>query len=127
MITTRRPSMGRTRPLLMAVVAQRRREDMQGGPGAFPNGGQGALGRDGIARNDGGRVPGNQDSYIFLGRGRGLPAWARLPPSPQEVGIPCIRRQPHTQCHCLTLGSQSQSQSPAPIFFLPHLQTLPVQ
>ena len=76
---------------------------------------------------------------IYLGRGRGLSAQARLPPPPQEVGIPCIRRQPHTPPCCLALRSQSQSQSPAtppiplkiitilhptPIFSLPHLQTL---
>ena len=138
-ITMGRPSMGRARPLLLAVAAQRRREDMQGGPGVIPKRGQEAPGRDGIVRNDGGRVPGNQDSYIYLCRSRGLPAQARLPPSLQEAGIPGIRRQPHTQPHCLTLGSQFQSQFPAPppiplkiitilhptpIFFLPHLQTL---
>ena len=105
MITMGRPSMGRARPLLLAVAAQRKREDMQGGPGVIPNGGQGALGRDGIVRNNGGRVPGNQDSYIFLSRSRGFPAQARLPPSSQELGIPGIRRQPPTQPHCLTLGS----------------------
>ena len=104
-ITMGRQSMGRARPLLLAVAVQRGREDMQGGPGAIHNGGQGALGRDWIARNDGGRVPGNQDYYIFLGRSRGFPVQARLPLSPQEVGIPHIRRQPHTQPHCLTFGS----------------------
>ena len=46
--------MGRARPLLLAMAAQRRREEMQGGPGVIPNGGQGALGRDGISGNDGG-------------------------------------------------------------------------
>ena len=87
---------------------------MQEGPGVIPNGGQGALGRDGISRNDGGKSPGNQNSYVFLSRSRGFPAQARLPPSLQEVGIPGIRRQPHAQPHCLTLGSRFQSQSPAP-------------
>ena len=58
-ITMGRPSMGRARPLLLAVTAKRRREDLQGGPGVIPNGGHGALVRDGIVRNDGGRVSGN--------------------------------------------------------------------
>ena len=98
---------------------------MQGGPGAIPNGGQGALGKGGIARNDWGRVPGNQDRHIFLGRGRGPPAQARFPPPPQEVGIPCIRRQPHTQPHCFTLRSQSQSQSPAPPPYSPQNHSNP--
>ena len=65
MITMERSSMGRTRPLLMAVVAQRRRENMQGGPGAIPNGGQGALGRGGIARNNGGRFQGTKRAILF--------------------------------------------------------------
>ena len=104
-ITTGRSSMGRARPLLLAMASQRRREEMQGGPGVIPNGEQGALGRDGISGNNGGRVPGDQNSYVFLSRHRCFPVQARLPPSPQEVGIPGIRRQPSTQPHCLALGS----------------------
>ena len=65
-VTTGRPLMGRVRPLLMAVVVQRRGEHIQGGPGAIPNVGQGAHGRGGVARNDGGRVPGNHGGHIFL-------------------------------------------------------------
>ena len=60
--------MGRARPLLMAVAAQRRGENIQGGPGAIPNVGQGAHGIGGVARNNGGRVPGNHGARIFLGR-----------------------------------------------------------
>ena len=79
-VTTGRPSMGRVRPLLMAVAVQRRGEHIQGGPGAIPNVGQGAHGRGGVARNDRGRVPGNHGGHIFLGRGRSLLTQARLPP-----------------------------------------------
>ena len=78
-VTTGRPSMGRMRPLLMAVAVQRREEHIQGGPGAIPNVGQVAHGRGGVARNDGGWVPGNYGGNIFLGRARGLLAQARLP------------------------------------------------
>ena len=66
-------------------------------------GGQGAHGR--ISGNDGGRIPGNQDSYVFLGRSRGFPA---------QADVPDITRQPCTQPHCLALGSRFQSQSTAP-------------
>ena len=58
--------MGRMRPLLMAVAVQRREEHIQGGPGAIPNVGQGACGRGGVAKNDGGSVPGNHGGHIFL-------------------------------------------------------------
>ena len=57
--------MGRARPLLMAVVAQRRGGNMQGGPGEIPNGRQGALGRGGIARNNGGGVQGTKIAIFF--------------------------------------------------------------
>ena len=124
--------MGRARPLLLAITAQRRREEeMQRGPGVIPNGGQGAHSR--MSGNDGERVPGSQNNLVFLGRSRSFPA---------QADVPNIRRQPHTQPHCLALGSrfQSQSRAPPPIFLkiitLPHLtpifshphpQTLPLQ
>ena len=64
-VITGRPLMGRARPLLMVVAAQRRGENIQEGPGVIPSVGQGTHGRGGIARNDGGRVPGNHGSHIF--------------------------------------------------------------
>ena len=89
---------------------------MQRGPGVIPNGGQGALGRDRISRNDRGRIPGNQNSYVFLGRSRGFPA---------QAGVPDIRRQPHTQPHCLALGSWFQSQSATPFPYSPQNYNTP--
>ena len=41
---------------------------------------------------------------FFLGRSKSFPA---------PADIPNTRRQPHTQPHCLALGSRSQSQSTA--------------
>ena len=91
-------------------------------------GDRGALCRDSISRNDGGRVPGNRNNNALLGRSRGFPA---------QAGVPNIRRQPHTQPCCLALGAQFKGKAPppiplkiitlphpTPILFHPGLQTL---
>ena len=66
-----------------------------------------------MSRNDGERVMGRGNDFVFLGRS--FPAPANIP----------IRRQPHTQPCCLALGSRSQSQSTAPTPHFPQSNTLP--
>ena len=70
---------------------------------------------------------------FFLGRSKSFPA---------PADIPNTRRQPHTQPHCLALGSRSQSQStatpphfpqnyniphPTQTFLIPTTKSLPMQ
>ena len=64
-ITMGRSLMGRAQPLLLAMAAQRRREEnIQRGPGVIPNGEQGAHIR--MSRNDGERVPGRGNNFVFF-------------------------------------------------------------
>ena len=63
-ISRGRSLMGRAQPLLLAIIAQRRRgKEMQRGPGVIPNGGQGAHGR--ISGNDGGGFEGTKIIMFF--------------------------------------------------------------
>ena len=68
-----------------------------------------------MLRNDGERLLGRGNDFVFLGRSRSFPAPANIP----------IRKQPCTQPHCLALGSRSQSQSTAPTSHFPQNNTLP--
>ena len=98
--------MGRARPLLLAMNALRRREEeMERRPGVIPGRGRGVNAR---FRSEGERVPGRENICVFMGRSRQFLA-------PPQIDI---RNQPHTQPHCLALGSRSQSQTvaPPPIF-----------
>ena len=98
-----RSSMGRARPLLLAMNASRRREEegRERGPGVIPGGGRRVYVS---IRNEGERVPGRENHCVFMARSRWFPA-----PIHTE-----IRKQPHTQPCCLALGSRSQSQPVAP-------------
>ena len=86
-----RISMGRSRPLFLALNAARREEEEERRPGVNPNMGRGVIPRFRHWK----RVPGRENNNnMFMGRSRSFPA-----PPPVEV-----IRQPHTQPHCLTSG-----------------------
>ena len=68
-IISGRSLMRRVQPLLLAMNALRRREEMmERGPGVMPNREQGAQ------RNDGERVLGRGSNFGFLGRSWSFPA-----------------------------------------------------
>ena len=71
-IISGRSTMGRARPLLLTMNAQKWREEEredQRGPGEIPGGKRGADVRIRI-RNDGERVSGRGNNFAFLGRSR---------------------------------------------------------
>ena len=91
-IITGRSAMRRARPLILAMNALRRQEEeMERRPGINPDRGRGVISR---FRNWE-RVPGRENNSIFMGRSRSFP----VPPQ-----MDTIRKQPHTQPHCLTSG-----------------------
>ena len=101
--------MRRARALIFAMNALRRQEEeMERRPGINPGRGRGV---DARLRNWE-RVLGRENASVFMGRSRSFPA----PPQAN------IRKQPHTQPCCLTLGFRSQGQPMAPT---PHFLQMP--
>ena len=97
--------MRRTKPLILAMTALRRQEEeMERRPGINPGRGRGVNAR---FRNWE-RVLGRENASMFLGKSRPFQA-------PPQVNI---RKQPHTQPCCLTLGFRSQDQ---PVALTPHV------
>ena len=105
-IITGRSSVGRARPLILAMNALRRREEeIERRLGIIPDRVRGIGPR---FRSEGERVPGRYNVSVFMGRSSQFPATPHIN----------IRKQPNTQPHCLALrfGSQGQPVAPPPMF-----------